>query len=254
MNGVDEAIAAMALELHPDRLMSVAAELDRSGCVNARDALTRAGAGLPGNLLSGVQQALLMEAIPGSDLAAKLRTAATVAKLMRDRTAIDLVWTGPSSGLIPVRHTEQVLTGLIDAARERLFLVSFVAHDVPSIVDALHRAARRGVAIRLLLERSADAGGKVSVDSVSTLRTRIPGAFFYEWDQAVSGGEFTGACVHAKCAVADGAQAFVTSANLTTSAMEKNMEAGVVIRGGHLPAQLELHLNALISTKHLKPL
>ena len=48
-------------------------------------------------------------------------------------------------------------------------------------------------------------------------------------------------------------EAFITEANLTGASMERNMEAGVLLRGGPLPAQLEAHLQSLVTTKHLKP-
>ena len=53
-------------------------------------------------------------------------------------------------------------------------------------------------------------------------------------------------------AVADGNSALLTSANLTGHALEKNMEAGVVISGGHVPAGLRAHLHALIETKVIR--
>ena len=46
---------------------------------------------------------------------------------------------------------------------------------------------------------------------------------------------FAGGKVHAKVAVADEAFCFISSANLTGHAMEKNMEAGVLIKGGATP-------------------
>ena len=61
-----------------------------------------------------------------------------------------------------------------------------------------------------------------------------------------------GHVVHAKCAVADDCIAFITSANLTTAAMEKNVELGVLIRGGDLPVRLEQHLRSLVVSEILK--
>jgi phosphatidylserine/phosphatidylglycerophosphate/cardiolipin synthase-like enzyme len=43
--------------------------------------------------------------------------------------------------------------------------------------------------------------------------------------------------------------AFITSANLTNAAMEKNMELGVRLVGGAIPEQLRGHFEALIATK-----
>ena len=58
-----------------------------------------------------------------------------------------------------------------------------------------------------------------------------------------------GDCVHAKVAVADGATCFVTSANLTGRAMDKKIEAGLLVLGGDTPRQLEDHLRSLTDTK-----
>lgn len=43
----------------------------------------------------------------------------------------------------------------------------------------------------------------------------------------------------------------LSSANLTGHAMEKNMEAGILIRGGTIPEKLHKHLDALVTTKTL---
>ena len=47
--------------------------------------------------------------------------------------------------------------------------------------------------------------------------------------------------------------AFLTSANLTGHALEKNMEAGILVTGGHVPSLLRDHLHALIETKVIHP-
>ena len=54
-------------------------------------------------------------------------------------------------------------------------------------------------------------------------------------------------------AVADGAVCFITSANLTGHAMERNMEAGVLLTGGQVPKLLHEHLQALVDTKTVSP-
>ena len=66
-------------------------------------------------------------------------------------------------------------------------------------------------------------------------------------------GEFVGGKVHAKVAVADGNIAFISSANLTGHAMEKNMEAGVLMQGGDLPTQLQDHLDGLVDVRTIVP-
>jgi phosphatidylserine/phosphatidylglycerophosphate/cardiolipin synthase-like enzyme len=87
----------------------------------------------------------------------------------------------------------------------------------------------------------------LNFDSMAKVRSAIPAAEFYTWNGENPGFDKAGS-VHAKCAVADGDVAFITSANLTGAAMERNMELGTLIRGGHLPHQLQSHLQALVTT------
>ena len=130
--------------------------------------------------------------------------------------------------------------------------MSFVAYNVENVIRALERSLARGVAVHILVERAQKDGGNLNVDSLGMLKRTLPRATFYEWDKGKTANDFSHASVHAKCAVADGALAFVTSANLTEAAMERNMELGVLIRGGQLPRALESHLIALGTTKQLK--
>ena len=119
-------------------------------------------------------------------------------------------------------------------------------------MKALQDAIGRNVEVDILLESSKDHGGKINIDSIETFLNRLPAANIYSWAQeSKSSGKWTGA-VHAKCAVADRALAFITSANLTSAAMERNMELGVLIRGGPLPAKLDQHLRALLETEIIK--
>lgn len=58
--------------------------------------------------------------------------------------------------------------------------------------------------------------------------------------------------MHAKAAVADSRIAFLTSANLTEAALEGNMELGVLIRGGTLPALIDRLIDALLESGELQ--
>jgi phosphatidylserine/phosphatidylglycerophosphate/cardiolipin synthase-like enzyme len=141
---------------------------------------------------------------------------------------------------------------LIERAREELFLVSFVAYDVPAVVERMNAAIQRNVAINVLLESSTGHGGTLSNDQISAMKRRIPAGNFYVWSQRSD--QFAEGRVHAKVVVADDAIAFLTSANLTGHALEKNMEAGVVIHGGAVPKSLRSHLHALITTRVIAPI
>lgn len=163
---------------------------------------------------------------------------------------VELVWTGPTTPFVATRRTEQVLLDVIRRAEREIFLVSFVVYDVPSVTDELNTAVDRGVELRVLLEAASSHGGSLSGDPIAMMRSRVPSALLYVWTDRTA--PFADGRVHAKVAVADGRTAFVTSANLTGHALEKNMEAGVVINGGRLPARLHSHLHALVDTRIIR--
>jgi len=54
-----------------------------------------------------------------------------------------------------------------------------------------------------------------------------------------------------KAAVADSRVAFLTSANLTEAALERNMELGVLVRGGKLPTEIEHLIDSLVESGEL---
>ncbi len=185
--------------------------------------------------------------IPSAELSGMLLGASHVYRQVRSESDTELVWTGPSSALVATRKTEQVLLQVINTARDTLFLSSFVVYDVASIMDALAKAVDRGVVTSMLLESSARHGGAASIDGIARMRTALPSARVYFWKD--KGDEFAGGKVHAKVAVCDEKLCFISSANLTGHAMEKNMEAGVLIRGGPLPRTMHRHLEALGTVK-----
>ena len=72
--------------------------------------------------------------------------------------------------------------------------------------------------------------------------------------RSVDTGDGPGAVLHAKAVVHDNEQVFVTSANLTPKALDRNIEAGVLIRDRPLAQALGLHFNRLIDTEMVVPL
>ncbi len=60
--------------------------------------------------------------------------------------------------------------------------------------------------------------------------------------------------LHAKAVVVDDRAAFVTSANLTEAAFDRNIEVGMLSRDRTLAASLARHFRVLIDQKLLSPL
>lgn len=251
MDDLLTAIAHLALELHPDRISSLAAKIETLGSSEGFE-LTRPsfGPNVDKRLVDQLGRAWRTNSgTSPSYIASALRGASAAATLQRNQTTIQLVWTGPSTGEVPVRHTEQALCEVIDSAESDLFLVSFVAYDVDSIIRAMRNAIDRQVRINVLLESSEDHGGRLTFDSVDTIKSLLPSIDVYVRVNEHSPTAHPYGAVHAKCAVADGQKAFITSANLTSAAMERNMELGVLITGGDIPSELHRHLDALITTR-----
>jgi len=189
--------------------------------------------------------------VNSDELALMLLAASQVFDYLSRRESTELVWTGPTTPFVSARRTEQVLLQVINAAKQNLFVTSFVAYDVSTIVKALNEASERGVSISMLLESSQGHGGSVSFDVIGRMQTLVPSAKLYAWRNRVA--PFVDGRVHAKVVVADSETCFITSANLTGYAMEQNLEAGVLITGGQLPRQLQEHLQALVDTKTVSP-
>lgn len=189
--------------------------------------------------------------VGSGELAAMLLAASHALENMSKHQSTELVWTGPTTPFVSARRTEQALLQVIGAARQTLFITSFVAYDVSTIAKALNHVSERGVSISMLLESSQHHGGSISFDVIGKMRTLVPTAKLYAWRERAA--PFADGRVHAKVAVADGDVCFITSANLTGHAMEQNMEAGVLLAGGQIPKLLHDHLQALVDTKTVSP-
>jgi hypothetical protein len=83
---------------------------------------------------------------------------AASAESVRERqySSVEVVWTGPETDRVSGRLTLAVVRDLTAMAEQDLLLVSYAAHTDGHLAAALDRAAARGVAITLLLERTED--------------------------------------------------------------------------------------------------
>ncbi|MEP7456026.1 DISARM system phospholipase D-like protein DrmC [Phyllobacterium sp. SB3] len=246
-----DAVAKFVALVSPSKIEAIASRL-RGLLPSDRGQNLQEVVGTPAGraALAALMTAWRDTALPGDVVAGMLLGAAHTRQQTQRDHSVELVWTGPTTPFVATRRTEQVLLDLIRQAKQELFVVSFVAYDVPSVITALNDAIDRGVDTRILVEASLTQGGSLLVDPVATMRNAVPLARLYVWTDRPH--PFTNGRVHAKVAVADGAIAFLTSANLTGHALEKNMEAGVLLTGGSTPTNLRDHMFALIETKVIR--
>jgi phosphatidylserine/phosphatidylglycerophosphate/cardiolipin synthase-like enzyme len=153
--------------------------------------------------------------------------------------ALDVVWTGPASTVATSRLTSAVVVDLIDSAQTDVLLVGYAVHTEPSVAGALRRAQDRGVDITLLLERNVDNA------AFSGAGSAFPGLIATRLSWPTSARD-AGASLHAKVLVVDGSAALIGSANVTGAALERNLECGLLVRGGPEPAAVRGHVRSLV--------
>jgi phosphatidylserine/phosphatidylglycerophosphate/cardiolipin synthase-like enzyme len=252
MESLLEAVTAVVRLVSPEKVRVLATTIRKNGGAKASAALLDVvGTGTAKAVVERLVDAWRATSIDARELASMLLAASHASENVSKHQSIELVWTGPTTPFVSARRTEQALLQVIRAAKQALFVTSFVAYDVSTIVKALNDASTRGVSISMLLESSQDHGGSISFDVIGKMRALVSYARLYAWREREM--PFEGGRVHAKVAVADGDLCFITSANLTGHAMEQNMEAGVLISGGQIPRLLHDHLQALVDTKVVFP-
>ncbi len=257
MADIYDAIAAVGLELPPVWADVLARALERSsGPQDWQRIIADLDDGQDHPSLDRLGQAWSAEpTIAPQALAVAIRATARSATASIASQQIELVWTGPATTFIPMRRTEQVVQQVVDSATRRLWITSYVFVNPEGIAPNLKAAAERGVEIIAILESPKTRGGAIDHDPAGNLALIVPSARIHEWTPNAKrkAGWSSSGCVHSKTIVADTVLAFVTSANLTGSAMDRNMEMGVLVRGGPMPMKIGRHLDALVSMKVVDP-
>jgi phosphatidylserine/phosphatidylglycerophosphate/cardiolipin synthase-like enzyme len=148
-----------------------------------------------------------------------------------------------------------VLSDLIGCAERRLTMTSFGIFHVPRLVEELERSLERGVLLRIVLgDREAHSDQEIDRQRYQLGRVVAAQAALLQWPPERRPRDEHGhaGLMHVKAAVADSKVAFLTSANLTEAALERNMELGVLIRGGGLPASIDRLIDALVESGELQ--
>ena len=235
-----------------DAVVAIVEELGDAHVRSLASAYRSAGAASPDNA-AAVRQALpaahrehvdplnrawaSSQDIAGPSVALALETA-LAAKTSAATISVDVVVTGPDSPAAPVRLTSQVVRQLIDSAQQRVTMVSYASYQMPTIIAALDAAVGRGVRVDLILEspENLDGGG----GAAAYAKYRV-----YHWptDQR----DPPDAKLHAKAVIVDSRDVLLTSANMTNAAYDKNIELGLLCRGGTTARRVQKHFDALIA-------
>lgn len=178
--------------------------------------------------------------IHGGVLGAAIQAASTAHDDARRNPGIEIVMSGPSTHVLHPRHTEQALRQLISEASDELWLVTYNLTMYEGLHTALRQAANSGVRILIVAEDPLDNPafkGDPAKALIGLPITRL------RWVANRRASHHTS--LHAKIALVDRSVALITSANLSWTAANDNLEAGLILRGGAIPAQLADHLTRL---------
>ncbi len=176
----------------------------------------------------------------------------------------DLVWSGPEVPGVHARDTRRVYEELLGSAERSVWASTYAFFDGPRAFDVLARRmdARPELRVRLLLNIQRRRGDATAAEQLVRKfadrfwSTDWPGSsrpsVYYD-PRALEIDGPTGV-LHAKAVVTDDEAVFVTSANLTEAALDRNIELGLLVRDRALAASVSSHFRALIDRKLLLPL
>jgi len=168
----------------------------------------------------------------------------------------DLVWSGPEVPGTSARDTRRVYEELLGSAVRSVWASSYVYFDGPRAFEVLaHRMDEiPGLRVTLLLNIQRRRGDTTAAsDLVRRFADRFwgtdwPGSsrpeVFYDPRSVDLDGP--AGVLHAKAVVTDEESVFITSANLTEAALDRNIEIGLLVRDRALAASVSSHFRALI--------
>ena len=176
----------------------------------------------------------------------------------------DLVWSGPEVPGLHARDTRRVFEELLGSAERSVWASTYAFFDGPRAFQVLARRmdALAGVRVTLLLNIQRKRGDTTAADQLVRRfadrfwTTDWPGSSrpSVYYDPRAIAVEGPAGVLHAKAVVVDEEVVFVTSANLTEAALDRNIELGLLVRDRALAASVSTHFRTLIDRGLLLPL
>ena len=177
-------------------------------------------------------------------------------------TAADLVWSGPDLAGDYTRDTRIVVHELFRKARKRVLVSTYALYQGEELFLPLHETmvAHPELKVTLYLDIARSDNDLSDAQVLSLFRqkfkadnwpwTPVPEVYYYPKSLEKVGGAKR-ACLHAKTVVVDNLDVFLTSANLTEAAQQRNIEAGVLLKSTAIATQLTDHFAALVKQGYL---
>jgi phosphatidylserine/phosphatidylglycerophosphate/cardiolipin synthase-like enzyme len=169
----------------------------------------------------------------------------------------DLVWSGPEVPGLHARDTRCVYDELIGSAEHSIWVSTYIFFDGPRAFESLARRMDQVAALRTTLLVSNFQRKRGDTTSADQLVRRFADRFWsVDWpgasrprvyfDPRALDTDGPAGVLHAKAVVADEQVVFITSANLTEAAFDRNIELGLLVRDRALAASISTYFRALI--------
>lgn len=173
--------------------------------------------------------------------------------------AIDLVTSGPEAQGVTNRDTRVVVRELFANAQHSVLVAGYAVYQGQKVFEALaeRMLAVPDLAVRMFLDIQRGPG---DTSAPSELVRRFANSFrtkqwpanrplpqlFYD-PRSVDSSAGKRASLHAKCIVVDSRTIFVSSANFTEAAQQRNLEIGLLIHSTSLAEKLTRHFETLLA-------
>lgn len=254
------------LTLAPADLRALASGL-RTGRLSAPYSASSLSRLFSGDLAALVSASVQAMADLGMQPSAVAHTLDLVASSLSERPPIqdlvDLVLSGPVVAGQETRNTSVVVSDLFRQAEETILVVGYAVYQGRRVFhDLAQRMIERpGLGVRMFLDIQRKAGDTTaSAELVRRFGHRFQ---FEEWPsgsplpevfydpRALSSDGLRRTALHAKCVVTDGEALFVSSANFTEAAQDRNIEVGLTLRSTALAQRLTSFFDSLCASGQL---
>lgn len=173
---------------------------------------------------------------------------------------VDLVTTGPEAGGVANLSTAVVVSELFRGAEHSVLVAGYAVYQGQKVFQALgDRMVRHPeLEVRMFLDVPRKQGDTSSADALIARfvqqfkNSQWPGGMplpnVYCCGQPITQNGKPGS-LHAKCIVVDCEHVFVSSANFTEAAQERNIEVGLLVQSGALAERVCRFFDALLDER-----
>jgi phosphatidylserine/phosphatidylglycerophosphate/cardiolipin synthase-like enzyme len=175
---------------------------------------------------------------------------------------VDLVTTGPEAVGVANRSTGVVVADLFRSAQRSVLVAGYAIYQGQRIFQTLAERMERcpEMHVRMFLDVPRSRGDTSAISNqiarfVQAFKTsqwpdRAPMPHVYCCEQIMETENGKPGSLHAKCIAVDDQRVFVSSANFTEAAQERNVEVGLLVRSAVLSERLTRFFEALVDSHY----